>query len=105
MLKTIRLGCVYNNPNNRPESGRGAVYDSYGIAPTIVTMSGGIITHSQLCQERKYMKIAISALIQPKDREYLQKGECREERLEIREDEFCYNLRTGGQTLVVVRDE
>ena len=41
MLKTIRLGCVYNNPNNRPESGRGAVYDSYGIAPTIVTMSGG----------------------------------------------------------------
>ena len=42
------------------------------------------------------MKIAISALIQPKDREYLQKGECREERLEVREDEFCYNLRTGG---------
>ena len=51
------------------------------------------------------MKIAISALIQPKDREYLQKGECREERLEVREDELCYNLRTGGQTLVVVRDE
>lgn len=47
MLKTIRLGCVYNNPNNRPESGRGAVYDSYGIAPTIVTMSGGgVIIHS-----------------------------------------------------------
>lgn len=41
MLKTIRLGCVYNNPNNRPESGRGAVYDSFGIALTIVTMSGG----------------------------------------------------------------
>ena len=44
------------------------------------------------------MKIAISTLIQPKDREYLQKGECREERLEIREDEFCYNLRTGANT-------
>lgn len=35
MLKVVRMGCVYNNPNNRPESGRGAVYDSYGIAPTI----------------------------------------------------------------------
>lgn len=41
MLKVIRMGCVYNNPNNRPESGRGAVYSTYGIAPTIVTMSGG----------------------------------------------------------------
>lgn len=46
MLKVVRMGCVYNNPNNRPESGRGAVYSTYGIAPTIVTMSGGVITHS-----------------------------------------------------------
>lgn len=51
------------------------------------------------------MKIAISALIQPKDRDYSQKSGRREEHLEIRDDEFCYNLRTGGQTLVVVSDE
>ena len=38
---TISLGCVYKNPNNRPISGRGCVYDIDGIAPTILTMGGG----------------------------------------------------------------
>ena len=51
------------------------------------------------------MTFAISALIQPKDRSYLQKGESRREHLEIMENEFCYTLRTEGQTLVVVKDE
>ena len=37
----ISLGCVYENPNNRPKSGRGCVYDINGIAPTILTMGGG----------------------------------------------------------------
>lgn len=40
----ISLGCVYKNPNNRPISGRGCVYDINGIAPTILTMSGGGIS-------------------------------------------------------------
>lgn len=40
---TISLGCVYENPNNRPISGRGCVYDINGIAPTILTMGGGVI--------------------------------------------------------------
>lgn len=40
-VKAIRYGCVYDNPNNRAESGRGAVYSKFGIAPTITTMSGG----------------------------------------------------------------
>lgn len=38
---TILLGCVYENPNNRPINGRGCVYDINGIAPTILTMGGG----------------------------------------------------------------
>lgn len=38
---TITIGCVYENPNNRPASGRGCVYDTNGIAPTILTMAGG----------------------------------------------------------------
>ena len=42
--EVIRFGCVYNNPNNNAEGGRGAVYDSSGIAPTILTMSGGATT-------------------------------------------------------------
>lgn len=37
----IRFGCVYDNPNNRPESGRGAVYSGNGYSPTVLTMSGG----------------------------------------------------------------
>ena len=39
--KPIILGCVYDNPNNNAESGRGAVYDINGISSTILTMSGG----------------------------------------------------------------
>lgn len=39
--KPIILGCIYDNPNNNAKSGRGAVYDINGIAPTIVTMVGG----------------------------------------------------------------
>lgn len=37
----ISLGCIYKNPNNRPISGRGCVYDIDGIAPTILTMGRG----------------------------------------------------------------
>ena len=37
----IVLGCVYSNPNNIFMNGRGAVYDTNGYAPTILTMSGG----------------------------------------------------------------
>ena len=40
---TISLGCVYENPNNRPIGGRGCVYDINGIAPTILKMGGGVI--------------------------------------------------------------
>lgn len=39
--KPIILGCIYDNPNNNAKSGRGAVYDINGIAPTIITMVGG----------------------------------------------------------------
>lgn len=42
--KPIILGCIYDNPNNNAKSGRGAVYDINGIAPTIVTMVGGVIS-------------------------------------------------------------
>lgn len=41
MNKVIKLGCVYSNPKNIGGNGRGAVYDINGIAPTVVTMSGG----------------------------------------------------------------
>lgn len=41
--KPIILGCVYDNPNNNAKGGRGAVYDVNGIAPTIITMVGGVI--------------------------------------------------------------
>lgn len=34
------LGCVYKN-KGQFASGRGAVYDSFYISPTILTMSGG----------------------------------------------------------------
>lgn len=34
------LGCVYQN-NGVFLSGRGAVYDTNAIAPTVITMSGG----------------------------------------------------------------
>lgn len=37
----ISFGCVYENPNDKPISGRGCVYDTNGIAPTILTMGGG----------------------------------------------------------------
>lgn len=39
--KPIILGCIYDNPNNNAKGGRGAVYDINGIAPTIITMTGG----------------------------------------------------------------
>lgn len=39
----IVLGCVYSNPKNIFMNGRGAVYDTNGYAPTILTMSGGVI--------------------------------------------------------------
>ena len=45
--KPIILGCIYDNPNNNAKSGRGAVYDINGIAPTIVTMVGGVISLAQ----------------------------------------------------------
>lgn len=38
--KPIILGCVYKNKGTFL-NGRGAVYDSECIAPTILTMSGG----------------------------------------------------------------
>lgn len=41
MNEVIKIGCVYSNPNNIGGNGRGAVYLIKGIAPTIVTMSGG----------------------------------------------------------------
>lgn len=37
----ITLGCIYANPNHRPISGRGCIYSTDGIAPTVLTMSGG----------------------------------------------------------------
>lgn len=37
----IALGCIYSNPKNIFMNGRGCVYHSNGIAPTILTMSGG----------------------------------------------------------------
>ena len=43
--KPIILDCVYDNPNNNAEAGRGAIYDINGISPTILTMSGGVINH------------------------------------------------------------
>ena len=36
----IILGCLYHNPKNIFYSGRRCVYDSDGIAPTIVAMGG-----------------------------------------------------------------
>lgn len=43
--KPIVLGCVYDIPNNNAKAGRGALYDINGISPTILTMSGGVISH------------------------------------------------------------
>lgn len=37
----IALGYIYSNPKNIFMNGRGCVYHSNGIAPTILTMSGG----------------------------------------------------------------
>lgn len=39
----IKYGDVYTNPKNIKGNGRGAVYDTRGLAPTIMTMSGGVI--------------------------------------------------------------
>ena len=41
MNNVICLGSVYPHPDHIGSSGRGAVYDSNGIAPTILTMCGG----------------------------------------------------------------
>ena len=39
--KTILLGCVYDNPNNRDPGGRGGVWSVNGISPTLRSFSGG----------------------------------------------------------------
>lgn len=41
-----------------------------------------------------------SCLIQPKDREYKQKGKKRENNVEVRKDNNSHALRTGGETMV-----
>lgn len=58
--KVIKIGCIYSNPKNIGGNGRGAVYLADGIAPTIVTMSGGgnkpfviIMKRSKYEQNRK----------------------------------------------------
>lgn len=50
------------------------------------------------------MKIvkANSALIQPKDRDYKQKGIKRESHLEIKDDEISHALVTSGRQYVVI---
>ena len=42
--KPIKMGCVYSNPNNTGGNGRGALYNPNGIAPVIMSMSGGAIS-------------------------------------------------------------
>lgn len=37
----LKIGEVYENPKRHSGNGRGAVYDSNGICPTLVTMKGG----------------------------------------------------------------
>lgn len=37
----IKVGEVYSNPRKIGGNGRGAVYLPKGLAPTVVTMSGG----------------------------------------------------------------
>lgn len=39
--KPIPLGCAYSNPNNVFLNGHACVYDVRGIAPTLVTATGG----------------------------------------------------------------
>lgn len=43
-IKPIKIGCVYSNPNNIGGNGRGALYNPNGIAPVIMSMSGGAIS-------------------------------------------------------------
>ena len=53
--KPFVLGCVYDNPNNNAEAGRGAVYDINGISPTILTMSGGGNKPFVIIQVKKFL--------------------------------------------------
>lgn len=50
--KVLPIGCVYSNPQHRPLAGRGCVYDPKGIAPTILTMSGGGVINHMLSQRQ-----------------------------------------------------
>ena len=46
---------------------------------------------------------AESALIQPVDRDYKQKGSARQVHLEIKNDGISHALRVGGQTMVLIK--
>lgn len=46
--KPIPLGCAYSNPNNVFLNGHACVYDVRGIAPTLVTATGGATNHVSL---------------------------------------------------------
>ena len=50
------LGCVYKN-NGVFLNGRGAVYDTNYIAPTILTMSGGGINRWQLLETQQILEM------------------------------------------------
>lgn len=50
------LGCVYKN-NGVFLNGRGAVYDTNYIAPTILTMSGGGINRWQLLEIQQILEM------------------------------------------------
>ena len=58
----LPIGCVYSNPQHRPLAGRGCVYDTNGVAPTILTMRGGVISHMSL-QNQSATDTSIKRLI------------------------------------------
>ena len=51
------------------------------------------------------IKSAESALIQPVDRDYKQKGSARQVHLEVKSDGISHTLRVGGQTMVLIKRE